>query len=380
VYGDLEEHLVYREPLDFHHIRRPVQNQSELVGRLDGLGTHHILAGYEYQRDKYRTEVTAGDDPDCLCGYWWLTIAPMDIRTMEETQGPLDLDTVQRRTFVNDRTHSFYAQDQIDLHPQLKVNAALRVDGYERDIDRTGGFPFTPVRRDQTAFTYRTGAVYAPVPDQQIYIGVASAFTPVTTVPADGSPLDPSTSRSVEVGHRWQGWNGRVDTGAAVYHVVRNNVSVQQAVTEFIQVGEQRSKGIDVDVNTALGGQTHLIFNYGFSSPVYSDAGALTDRVPRFVPKHIVNAWLRKDWDFGFNAAIGARHLSEQFVNDTNSRELEAYTIVGAAAGFRTPRWELTLNVDNLANKDDYFLPGHFSNLAFPGPPINVMTTFRVKY
>ena len=86
LYGDPDNNLVFREPLDFHHIRRPIQNQAELLGQLDGFGRHNLLFGYEYQRDKYRSEVTAGDDPDCLCGYWWLTIAPMDITTMEETQ------------------------------------------------------------------------------------------------------------------------------------------------------------------------------------------------------------------------------------------------------------------------------------------------------
>ena len=104
VYGSPDENLVYREPLDFHHIRRPVQNQTEVVGRVDRFGKHNFLFGYEYARDKYRTEVTAGDDPDCLCGYWWLTIAPMDITTMQETQDPLDIETIERTTFVNDRT------------------------------------------------------------------------------------------------------------------------------------------------------------------------------------------------------------------------------------------------------------------------------------
>ncbi len=39
VYGDPDANEVFREPLDFHHIRRPIQNQSELVGRLGGRTT-----------------------------------------------------------------------------------------------------------------------------------------------------------------------------------------------------------------------------------------------------------------------------------------------------------------------------------------------------
>ena len=31
--------------------------------------------------------------------------------------------------------------------------------------------------------------------------------------------------------------------------------------------------------------------------------------------------------------------------------------------GYRTDRWEWTLNAENLFNKTDYFLPGHFSNM-----------------
>jgi iron complex outermembrane recepter protein len=381
VYGDPESNLVYREPLDFHHIRRPFQNQAEMVGRVEGFGGHNLLFGYEFQRDKYRTEVTAGDDPDCICGYWWLTIAPMDITTLEETQPPLDIETIARTTFVNDRIHSFYWQDQIDIAPQVKVNIAGRVDDYTRDVTREGGLPFTPVHREQTAYTYRAGVVYAPRYDQQLYFATASSFTPVNTVPADGSQLDPSTARNYEGGHRWQGFNGRVDTSLALYHITRNNVAVQQSVTTFEQIGEQRSKGVDLDVNTDLGGQVYLLFNYGFTQPKFEDAGSdLSGRVPRFVPKHLTNLWVRKDFSSGLNAAFGIRHVGEQFVNDSNSVSLDPYTIFSGAVGYRTNRWEWTLNAENLFNNDDYFLPGHFSNLVFPGQPINVSSTIRFRF
>jgi TonB-dependent siderophore receptor len=380
VYGDPDSNLVSREPLDFHHIRRPIQNQAELLGYFDGFGRHNLLFGYEYQRDKYRTDVTAGDDPECICGYWWLTIAPMDITTMRETQPPLDIDTIARQTFVNDQTHAFYWQDQIDVLPQVKINVGGRVDDYKRRIDRIGGLPFTPQAVDQTAYSYRAGLVYAPWNDQQIYVSTASSFTPVTTIPEDGSQLKPSTARNYEVGHRWQGWNGRVDTSLALYYITRNNVTVQESVTSVFQVGEQTARGLDLDVNTDLGGRTHFIFNYGFARPRFDDADELTGLLPRYVPEHTANAWLRKDWASGLNAAFGARYVGQQFADDSNSVRLAGYTIFSGAVGYRTDRWEGSLNAENLFNRDDYFLSGHFSNLAFPGQPINVTSTIRLKF
>ena len=383
VYGDPDEHLVYREPLDFHHIRRPIQNQTEVVGRLEGFGTHNVLLGYEYHRDKYRTEVTAGDDPDCVCGYWYLTIEPMDTRTMRETQpGPLDIETIERITYVNDRSQGFYLQDQIDIAPQVKVNLGYRLDDWKRSVDReflTTGGTFTPQRRDQIAHSYRAGVVYAPRFDQQFYFATATSFTPVNTVPADGTELDPSTGRNYEFGHRWQGWSGRVDTTAALYFVSRNNVTVQQSALQYIQVGEQNAKGLDVDVNTDLGGQAYLVFNYGLATPKFTD-GTLDGKIPRFAPKHNVNLWLRKDFARGFNAGFGLRYLAEQYGDNGNTQLLDDYTIFSGAVGYRTPRWEWSLNAENLFDNDNYFLPGHFGNNAFPGQPINVTTTIRMKW
>ncbi|MGE0394742.1 MAG: TonB-dependent receptor, partial [Vicinamibacterales bacterium] len=319
--------------------------------------------------------------PDCLCGYWYLTVEPMDIRTMRETQtARLNNTAVERTTFTNDRLHSLLVQDQIDVHAKLKLNLAGRIEGYRRNITRVGGLPFRPVAREQTAFTYRLGAVYAPVPDQQLYVSTASGFTPVTTVPASGAQLDPSTSTSVEVGHRWQGLGGRVDTSVAGYYIVRNNLAVQTSVTQIVQAGEQRSKGLDVDVNTDLGGRTALIVNYGFAAPTFTDFGANTGNTAQFVPRHNLNVWIRKDWASGFNVAGGGRRVGEQFANNANTATLDGYGTVAAAAGYRTARWEWQVNAENLFNNRNYFLPGHFGGQAFPGAPINVTTTLRLKY
>jgi iron complex outermembrane receptor protein len=390
VYGDPANNEVFREPLDFHHTRTPVQNQAEMVGFLDGFGRHNLLFGYEYFNDSYRTDVTAGDDPDCICGYWWLTIEPMNISTLAENNPPLDVNTIGRQTWVDDRVHGVYWQDQIDVLPQLKLNVGGRFDDYTRRVDRQylvdplNQFPdglFQLQAIDQRAYTYRAGAVYEPRYDHQIYFGTASSYTPVRSIAPNGSQLDPSTARNYEVGYRWQGFDGRINTSAAFYYITRNNVGVPATVTTILQVGEQQAKGFDLDINTVLPWRSHLLINYGYNHTRYADADdiGLTGLRPRFVPNHTANAWLRKDFASGLNASLGLRYVGSQFVNNGNTTLLGGYTVASGAIGFRRERWEWSLNAENLFNRQRYFLPGHFSNNVFPGQPINVFTTIRFR-
>ena len=169
-----------------------------MVGRVEGFGGHNLLFGYEFQRDKYRTEVTAGDDPDCICGYWWLTIAPMDITTLEETQPPLDIETIARTTFVNDRIHSFYWQDQIDIAPQREgQHRRTRRRLQSATSTREGGLPFTPVQpgTDGLHLQSRRGLRAALRPAallrhrELVYTGEHGAGRRITTRPQHRSQL-----------------------------------------------------------------------------------------------------------------------------------------------------------------------------------------------
>ena len=90
-----------------------------------------------------------------------------------------------------------------------------------------------------------------------------------------------------------------------MYHITRNNVTVQESVTTFRQVGEQTSKGLDVDINTDLGGRTYLLFNYGFTTPRFDDAEELSGLRPRFVPKQPAEPVGAQGFQRGFNAAFG---------------------------------------------------------------------------
>ena len=49
-----------------------------------------------------------------------------------------------------------------------------------------------------------------------------------------------------------------------------------------LNLGKQNSKGVDVDVNTDLGGDAFLVFNYGLTVPTFDDPGSSLDgKTPR---------------------------------------------------------------------------------------------------
>jgi hypothetical protein len=78
--------------------------------------------------------------------------------------------------------------------------------------------------------------------------------------------------------------------------------------------------------------------NYGFARPRFDDAEELSGLTARLVPEHNVNVWLRKDCASGFNAAFGTCYLGSQFVNDSNTVTLDAYTIFSGAIGYHANR------------------------------------------
>jgi TonB-dependent siderophore receptor len=383
VYFDPATNSVPREGLYFHHTRRPFVNQAELVGRVNFLNMRHtILAGYDYRRFYTRTDVTEDG------GFYEYT--PISLSDFRETNPRITEFPIVRETYQTNRIHAFFWQDQIAITSKLKINVGGRFDDYDRDRYRI--FVDAPntrtgiQTRNQTAYTYRAGVVFAPVGEHQLYFNTSSSFTPVIAIPSDGSELKPQRGGGYEAGHRWQGWNGRIQTSLALYRIEQNNLTFSQSLTSVVQAGKQTSEGVDLDINADLGARTRLIVNYGYTEPRFDeffdpDAEAdLSGRRPRFAQKHAVNAWLNKSWTSGLNASIGMRYMGPMFTNNSNTIRLGGWTTFGGAVGYRRGIWEWSLNAENLFNRERYFTGSDYSNQVYPGPPINVFSSIRFRF
>jgi iron complex outermembrane receptor protein len=374
---------ITREGLYFHHTRHPKVNQTELVGQFNFLKMrHHVLLGYDYRDFYTKTGVT--DDG----GFYEFT--PISVIDFKETNPAITSFDIVRYTYQANRTNAGFWQDQIDLGRKLKVNVGGRFDDFDRHSYRIfTADPHTQTRIQavhQTAYTYRAGAVYEPISGHQVYANTSSSFTPVQDIPENGQALKPKYGRGYEAGYRWQGWNGRIQTSVAAYHIEQTNLSFTVPGNNVVQAGKQTSKGIDLDINADLSHGTRLLINYGYTIPKFNeffdtDAGAdFSGDLPRFTQKQALNVWLHKNWESGFTAGIGTRYLGPMFTNNENSIRLGGWTTFTGAVGYRQKTWELNLNAENLLNRQRYFLGSDYSNQIYPGAPINVFASIRYRF
>jgi outer membrane receptor protein involved in Fe transport len=377
---------VNRQFLYFKHHRRPILNQTDVLGHFTLFGMKHtVVGGYEYQDFYNFTDRAASRS---------VNIPPIPLATLVDTYQPVPDFPISRRDFFTNQINGYFWQDFVSLTKRLKLNIGGRFDDFGRITRNDPWANNAPTsrgpefRRNQTAYTYRGGLTYLLAENQQVYFSSSSSFQPVTNVPADGRELVPETGRSFEIGHRIQAFGGRFKVDTAAYQIKRQNVTFALPGNNFEQAGQQSSRGIDMDINGQIGKGVRIIANYGYTLPrfdrFFAGNGAvnLSGFRPRFTQRHAANLWLTKAWTNGFTASVGSRYLSSMFLDNANTPNwrLGGWTTFSGAVSYRRGFYQFSLNADNLLNRQRYFLAGIYDGQVYPGAPINLTAAVRMWF
>jgi iron complex outermembrane receptor protein len=369
---------VDRYYLYFKHHRRPLMNLAELTARVPGRIEQNLLFGYEGQR-YYNFSTLPEED--------FFQAASINAFTPVETQGPSDLTPTRQNVFTNS-TNAFYAQDHLALSSQVKLLLGGRYDRFRRNShsdDLTSGEPVSgPVtHRETNAFTGRVGLVYQPSAKTDVYGSFANAFKPSTSAQPDGTTLDPETGNQVEVGNRWHLAGDRVQVTGDVYRILRQHVAFRRPGNIFVLAGEVESRGVEVDVETSPTSQWRINAGYGFTDAQFNDfeqsvGTNLRGNTPIFAPRHTLNVWSGYQWANGFGVNAGARYYGTVFADNDNRFEVDGYGTVSLAARYTRGALEYAVNVNNATNTQ-YFTPHQDYLQVYPGEPVNVLATVRVR-
>jgi iron complex outermembrane receptor protein len=168
-----------------------------------------------------------------------------------------------------------------------------------------------------------------------------------------------------------------------VYRIVRQNVPFRRQAGFYVQAGEIRSRGFEVDLETSLASNWRVNLSYGFTDAEfldYEESPGVNRRgnTTQFAPRNTFNLWTGYEWRNGFGFNVGARYFGNVFADSANEFEVDGYGLVNLAARYRRGQLEFALNINNVTDTE-YFIP-HLDYLqVYPGLPVNAMATIRVR-
>ncbi len=344
------DHLIERSYTNTYENKRQAVADTHLEYRFNtGAAQHRLVAGFDVQYTNTLNRQTSGIAAPALD--WTNPV----YGNLVEPNTPIPPGSTARV-----RQMGVYLQDQVTIGA-LHLQAGLR---YDRATNLTTNHANGRTTRfDSKAITGRLGALYDWGNGLSTYASYSTSFEPVTTAPIAGqAPFKPTEGRQFELGAKWANADESLLVTAAVYDLRQTNVL--KAIAGSVparseQVGEIHSRGFELEAQGRIGDRFSLIGAYAYNdsriskSTIAAEIGRRNDRIP----VQQLSLWGKYEFDNGFDAALGIRHIGKSF-DRSNTLTVPAVTLLDVAFGYdlgrRNSRFEglrAQLNVSNLTDK-----------------------------
>lgn len=340
------------------------------------------------------------------------------------------------------QNQSVYLFDNAELNDQWSVNFGLRYEhnegenyqGYYTSANflpnPSGGTAPGPAsagapggrfsgqgaafRSDDNLFSYRVGVVFKPVPNASIYLAYGNSKTPSqATVNGTGActaatcTVDPEEAESIELGVKWDVFDGRLSLTGAIFRNDRTNYKVASGdptVPDQQLDGSARVEGIALGASGRITDEWAVFANYTYlDSEVlqgvsdFSAAQGLDftkgDPITN-VPDHAFSLFTTYDLPHRVQVGYGVTYQGEYYLSQhgqiTGSTPparttiplvtSEAYWVHRATVAWQaTDDLEVRLNVNNLFD-EEYYNRGRNNGWATPGDTRSATLTANYRF
>lgn len=338
---------------------------NQLHGKLrTGAAEHTLLLGLDYSRRHFLRDQRMG------------TAGRLDV--FNPVYGsPITLGPASRWQ-SNSQQLGLYVQDQIKFGPHWVLLAGARHDTARSDSQNTPATGAASRDREKAhAFTPRLGLLYRTGNGWSPYYSYTRSFQPTSGSDFFQRPFKPTEGTQHEIGLKWEPPGADASVTLAAYQLTQPNVLTgDPAHPGFsIQVGEQRSRGIELEGRATLMRQLDLVGGIATTDAriTRSNTGLAGTR-PVAVPRHMASLWA--DWRFagelnGLSLGVGVRHVGPA---EFQRMQVPGHTVFDAALRYQWNHWRFALNVKNVANRS-YVAACSFA--CFYGDERNVTLTAR---
>ena len=367
-------------------------NQTELTQKLgSGANRHEILYGVELGQQSKDAVSYAAKTVKTDMSVFHPVLPLVD---------PAALG-VRTNTYGTYKTAAAYVQDAISFGEQWKALLGLRYDSFKQQsrLANAAGATSANLSRTDAAFSPRAGLVWQPGETQSYYASWSRSFQPTAETLAlavNNADLEPENTRNAEIGAKYDLLGGRANATVSLFRMERDNIKTTDPITNLIvPVGKQRTDGLELTLNADVDGGWKMMAGYAYLDATIIESIALDKSVnlagtnlassipikgkrATLTARNTANLWLTKDLGRGFTVGGGANAVGSRFANTGNTVALPGYVTADAMAAYRTAKYEVQLNVNNIGNTG-YIVSGHGAspNLSLPGAPRNVALTLR---
>ncbi len=341
---------------------------------------HNLLLGVEVRNSSVFFSSQVPDDQQNIFG-GFLDIFDPNFDEITYTSGS-QVFTEGDRTLQ--RVLGVYLQDQIDLLDNLKLLVGGRFDTVENEeVFRV--FDFVQDGTD-SAFSPRVGLVYQPNDVWPLYANYARSFVPVLGQSATNTPFEPTRGTQYEIGAKADFLDGRLSALLSAYNITRSNITTTDTNNPnfSIQVGEQRSRGIDVNIAGEILPGWNVIASYALiDARITEDNRFEGGNRLNNVPNNSASLWstyqIRAGNLQGLGFGLGAFFVGERSGDLDNTFTLPGYTRVDAAIYYEREQFQAGLNFKNLF--DTRYFSGSQGRLSvLPGAPLEVQGTLSWQF
>jgi iron complex outermembrane receptor protein len=291
-----------------------------------------------------------------------------------------------------------YFQDQITLWDKLHILGGGRQDWVNLSNINNDFSGFSTGKQSEGGFSPRVGVLYDIVPGLSTYGNWSQTFGANNGRDANGNMLAPEIGEQYEGGFKGLWFNGRLNGTLAFYHINKQNILTRDLnfpnSQVFRTIGEQRSRGIELDIAGQVTDNISLIGNYAYTDArITKDGFGDQGNHVQGVAEHSSRIWLKYEMptnsDFKGLSFGGGPYISGKRAGDNgNTFDLPGFVRLDAFVSYRTQigKSALTtqLNVKNLLDHT-YYDSADTSytspNVAIaPGQPLTIMGSVKLEF
>ncbi len=352
--------------------------QTDVLGTIQtGIVKHDLLFGLDLSRINFTRKIF----------YSTPALPPIDFFNPNYDRPSLQFDTIVQDQEFPQNLIGVYGQDLISIGDQFKILLGGRFDFAQASYeDAVAG-----ISNDQedSAFSPRIGIVYQPIKPISLYASYSRSFQPSIAfyTNADDTPFEPTRGEQFEVGVKSEFLDGKLAATLAAYQLTKQNLVVSDPVNPLnsLQVGEQRSRGIEFDVAGEISPGWKIIASYTYIDPEITEdtRPEYKGNQPSNIARNSASLWTTYEIQTGdlkgFGFGGGLFFVGDRQGDLENTFTLPSYVRTDALIYYRRDNWRVGLNIKNLFDVN-YFESAYGRSTVFPGAPFTVLGTVSWQF